>query len=337
MIGEVAFLAYQNNQLQKQVSLLKTTSTASPSPIATTDPMANWKTYTDSSTTFKYPDDWKIVVTTNKSNEFISLTKSDPGQPKVYLEDGTSQDASYGINISIAQNKVDVPKDSKPYLVDNVSGYEFTEGAAPSSGPETEVVINNNSKIYLFTYGAMANVDTHTKYLGVFDQILSTFKFTDTENIVSTITFSNGNLVAFNKIINSASGYTTDIQKISVDEYSISTQFSLKYYASLPQQLTSDTFTDSNGNDAGSGYYYNPNPTTTNGNKFTQSIYYYNPIAITKSGKYSFSVSSPMSTSCIYSYPNNSGFVVFSPLVPNASADACDFVAHLSNLTFSNK
>src|SRR5258708_7009215 len=54
------YLGYQNTQLQKQITGLKSVAYVTPSPVATADSTAGWKTYTDpkGNFTFKYPSDW---------------------------------------------------------------------------------------------------------------------------------------------------------------------------------------------------------------------------------------------------------------------------------------
>ncbi|HKB88714.1 MAG TPA: hypothetical protein VKC53_03640 [Patescibacteria group bacterium] len=56
-LGVIVFLYYQNQQLKNMLAGYQT-PVASPTPVATTDPTANWKTYIDSKKTFsfQYPD-----------------------------------------------------------------------------------------------------------------------------------------------------------------------------------------------------------------------------------------------------------------------------------------
>src|SRR5258706_1835977 len=62
LVGIIAFLGYQNYQLQKQISLLTAPSSSS-TPLATADPTADWKTYINQEGKYQYsyPDSWKIL------------------------------------------------------------------------------------------------------------------------------------------------------------------------------------------------------------------------------------------------------------------------------------
>ena len=55
-LAGTGYLAYQNMQLTKQIAEIKT----SPTPVATVDPTADWKTYTNSFYNFqlRYPQNW---------------------------------------------------------------------------------------------------------------------------------------------------------------------------------------------------------------------------------------------------------------------------------------
>jgi len=64
----------------------------------------------------------------------------------------------------------------------NIVGEEgilYDEGTAPASGPEKAILIKHGTFIYGFFYGAMAYPETHLKFYDAFNQILSTFKFTE--------------------------------------------------------------------------------------------------------------------------------------------------------------
>lgn len=56
------FFAYKNWQLKQQISQVKPTPTPIITPSATPDPMANWKTFTNSTWgySFKYPPQWGV-------------------------------------------------------------------------------------------------------------------------------------------------------------------------------------------------------------------------------------------------------------------------------------
>jgi len=180
-LGVVAFLYYQNQQLKGMLAKYQT-PIGSPEPsaqAATPDPTTNWKTYTDPKGvySFKYPDDWKLTLNLANGHQIILLDKIDTTQPKVTLTDGSEKDASYEMNFSLPDNNVVIPSNAEKYTVSGIVGSKYSEGCGGCSGASTFVVVKNNNLTYSFSYGAQANLNTHTKYLAVFDQILSTLKF----------------------------------------------------------------------------------------------------------------------------------------------------------------
>lgn len=56
LFGVVLFLAWQNYQLRKQIIPVQPTPTPIISPLPTTNPTANWKTYRNEAIEFKYPE-----------------------------------------------------------------------------------------------------------------------------------------------------------------------------------------------------------------------------------------------------------------------------------------
>lgn len=173
-----ALLVYQNQKLVKRLKEYQPAQTV-PSPTPTTDPTAGWKVYSDQKTgiEFKYPADWEISFGENK-NMVISLTKIDKSQELVLYPGDVKEEAKYQINISLPPNfNSTIPDNAEKVTVGGLDGFRFTQGGGPASGLSTVVVIK--AKDYRFSYWAMAHSETHNKYLGVFDQILTTFKFVD--------------------------------------------------------------------------------------------------------------------------------------------------------------
>ncbi len=339
------FFAYQTQKLVAELRIMKDevriTPTATIEPIATESVVldtTNWKTYTSEKFdfSFKYPVEMSYVY----------------DQSDQYVENGINNAMILVQNFDGSKPRTETESDFQ--IVVYISNKAGVFNLEDPQGEKTEIIINGVKTIKAFTTQKWVLVPTvffqsspnkiavqlsnpkSTNKLW-FDQIISTFKLIESENNLSRITFSSDSSVVFNKTIDSNTGYSTDVNKLSIDEYVISKQFYLKYYINLPESLLKNVFTDSNGNDAASGYYYDSGITDINGNRFSRSIDYYNPISITKSGKYNSSISSPISISCIYSYSNNRGYAVFSPLVPNAGADACDFITHLTDLSFISK
>jgi hypothetical protein len=189
-LAAIGFLFWQNQQLMNRLTQIPNTvqnqsAQLVPSVAPVVEPTTasiptNWKTYDNQKAgiSFQYPSDW--ILTTGESNhEVIILTKKDDTQAKVMLPGDIQDTATYRIDISLPPNSdISIPSQSQPVTVGGKLGVKFIEGAAPSSGPSTVVLVGTDSK-YEFIYSALAQVNTHTKYLNTFDQILSTFKFTN--------------------------------------------------------------------------------------------------------------------------------------------------------------
>ena len=80
-LSAVVFLYYQNQQLKSMLASY-TSPTTKPQPTPTSDPTANWKTYTNKQYgfTFKYPSDWEDVsksdAIANPNREFMLQTSN---------------------------------------------------------------------------------------------------------------------------------------------------------------------------------------------------------------------------------------------------------------------
>lgn len=164
------------------------TSDISVIPTPTPEPTADWKTYENikAGISFKYPGDWEISF--GESNHMgIILKKIDQLQEKVDLPGDIKQFPEYSIVINLPPNEsMKIPETNEKVIVGGIQGTKFSQGAAPSSGPSTLVTVEKDNSTYLFSYNAMAHQETHTKYLNIFDQILSTFKFTDSSSSIDT-------------------------------------------------------------------------------------------------------------------------------------------------------
>lgn len=167
------------------------------------DEIANWETYRNKEYGFevKYPKDWETTININKSEMMylliVSLEKVDITQEKLMLPGDNLEGATYNIALTIKSNPQnysikdyllkDDPLESREkiweeefeeiIIGDNLRGIKYTIFAAPSSGPCTVVTISHESKIYKFWYCAIAYLETHTKFIEVFNQMLSTFRF----------------------------------------------------------------------------------------------------------------------------------------------------------------
>jgi hypothetical protein len=141
---------------------------------------------------FKYPKDWIIDDNLNS----IIIKKIDTNQEKVALPGDSFEDAYYKIDITYSPSEgltteerylshygPEYKDQAKDKLIEAViageKGIKYTEAGAPTSGLSTIISINHKDMIFSFSYGANAHQETHLKYISIFDQILSTFKFLD--------------------------------------------------------------------------------------------------------------------------------------------------------------
>jgi len=175
-----------NNQKQVQKTDIPVTS-PSVAPTETADPTANWKTYTNSQEkiTFDYPQNWslaeydkeRIVVGDDRAEAvtiFFSIYSpfalESPTTDKIieawfnYNKGSNAQFPDGGKVLSEEFIKVDGLEATKYILVNKIVS------STQSSYQRTWVFVPNNNRITLVDYEGTNNK--------LFDQILSTFKFT---------------------------------------------------------------------------------------------------------------------------------------------------------------
>ena len=153
------FLYYQNQQLKSMLASYQ--NTPSPTPTATTDPTANWKTYTNDAYkfSFKYPGDLNIENNQVDTSNYIQLIFNKS------LTDSFTIEAS-------TKYPVNQPKyllDTQPIGTKNINGYDWGLFKLPNNSSGTQIEIN--SVLYSIIYP--------TENEAGIDQILSTFKFLD--------------------------------------------------------------------------------------------------------------------------------------------------------------
>ena len=167
--------------------------TISPTPAASVDPTANWKTYINARYNYsiKYPSDWKII---NNLNGSISINSSDFQQNE---KNFTEIEAKTGASLIIyepiegnpsllEQTKGQIIKgndliedkintDIEEITVDGQKGILYTLHAVNSpSLKEFHAMFIKNGKVYSSTLTYFSE-----KYKDVYKKILSTFKFTE--------------------------------------------------------------------------------------------------------------------------------------------------------------
>lgn len=190
-LGVVVFLYYQNQQLKGMLASYQTPTT-SPTPVATTDPTANWKTYTNVvGFSFKYPDTLNIDSVPSISNNakennnpkatWISISQADPNGP---LEHDL-------LIVSESTIKPVFSSDSLGTInIDNKRAAKYSQSG---NGLVQDVyVINLNQNLFM-----SISVSSDQNYKDLANQILSTFKFTSASPsaVPSMIPVSSGSAI----------------------------------------------------------------------------------------------------------------------------------------------
>lgn len=160
------------------------TAISTPTP-STTDPTANWKTYTNSENgyTIKYPNDLFVRLVCPK--EELDLTLRNPNDKREEIQaDSCGRDVRYTVEMHTYAKRPEEPQSDKDYHIDKeeitIGGikadkYVYTlinrGTTAPFSSWFESVLVTRGDKSYGIYLGNIKLQDT-------FDQILSTFKFT---------------------------------------------------------------------------------------------------------------------------------------------------------------
>ncbi|MFH0863506.1 MAG: PsbP-related protein [Candidatus Gottesmanbacteria bacterium] len=166
---------------------VKTQSTITPiptplvivQPTPTPDPTANWKTYinTEDNYSLLYPPDWTLDTTTL---EIIPPTEGLGGEGRIFINvnasDGSLEQFMEATNPSTGTKNSQVYTLVKQIQINGVNGI-LTKGGCCGFGGQHVFVQHNNKTYHLTLKGPVDN--PKSDYQTVFDQILSTFKFTD--------------------------------------------------------------------------------------------------------------------------------------------------------------
>lgn len=203
----MGFMYWQNQQLMQQLG--KTTNKSQPVSVekdltvnpTVTDVTADWKTYTNTAYKYsvKYPADWSITakgdseISTFPAPYLNSPCVFDSGDlcSQIYIQTSPADpshmyDPSFiisltGSNPDKVSHKIEMTVGNEP-----AQGFEYFQANYGESGRLVYVVVTNhhNTK-YTITYEeSQKNIkfssSSDWKRKMLFDQILSTFKFTDT-------------------------------------------------------------------------------------------------------------------------------------------------------------
>lgn len=177
LLGSTAFLYYQNMQLKNMLANYQT-PVVSPTPTPTTDPTADWKTYTNEKFgfSFKYPQELNFITDTtdkfveNGINNSMILVQNYDG-----LKEPGNKPENLQLMILVANTKGEFNMEnlSSP-ITSTINGITLTKGTTTIKMQRVPVVIFNTSPHNVAL--ALNTPDSTQKDL--FDQILSTFKFT---------------------------------------------------------------------------------------------------------------------------------------------------------------
>lgn len=186
IFGAVAIFGYQKF-LKKSPAVGQKTE-AQASPMASVAETANWKTYTNSTFSFKYPADYK--VSEYSDGKTLDLAFSSPEK----IVDKNNLITSGGLvrilKKEIKQNSLDVAFDyflhdgniqsKSNFILDGEPAFKGIASAAEGLTEEFKyIVVANGEQSYLIH--AWATKDSRTEIYRIFDTMISTFKFTSDE------------------------------------------------------------------------------------------------------------------------------------------------------------
>jgi len=193
------------SQTQKPTPSPTLVSTVSPSPAPTTDPTANWKTYKNSKYGFEvqYPTDWyakeyqDFFLLFGKSPEPKELFPLIHPWPDLYIATSTTLLTEQELNKSNIEQGATIEGQSlnqRKYTVTTFAGVKANQRVGLSSGlvdsnQITQISFNHNNYGWTISY---PNTDYKGNHLAIYDQILSTFKFTDQNDLSSVTQETNG-------------------------------------------------------------------------------------------------------------------------------------------------
>ncbi len=160
------FFAFQTQKLVKELTLLRSEATpvatveplTTNSAIATADPTANWKTYTNPNFSFKYPDSLKVGEIVP---EYIVKFVDSKLVEKIIMYQGQFADGTDNPN----------------------SKFEYSAGKIQNQESKIQKNYSYNKLVQISYEFKVNDEDTIMSFVGidqeVIDQILSTFKFTN--------------------------------------------------------------------------------------------------------------------------------------------------------------
>ena len=182
VLAIIAGVYYFGTYKNKTTPIVSTSSpiasvqpSSSPVAILTPDPVtANWKTYTSNNFSFKYPNNWtqsQNGLTSNIENKYSKYGEAD----KFYWMYVNIDNFSY-LTLS---NKQNFFIDKKSDIIDGiVNGYKTHSYFSCMETCGYTTYIEGYNKTINFFIGSFDQAHTDTQIMKIYDQILSTFKFT---------------------------------------------------------------------------------------------------------------------------------------------------------------
>jgi hypothetical protein len=172
-LGVIVFLYYQNQQLKSMLASYQTQP--SPTPVATADPTADWKTYSHKqlSFTIKYPPEWAI----KEDPKFVEFDTNMPSDKKL-MDSDKNVNYIFQVSIDPQTNFDEWTKYTSTTKLESqtVGGQVFERYIAADLYYSLNLILKYNGKNFRFmAYPYEASVFPKSLNDDI-DQILSTFK-----------------------------------------------------------------------------------------------------------------------------------------------------------------
>lgn len=181
VLGGAYYLGTIKNKPQSQnpvvISQVNPTSTSQPiqvTPSSSPDEIVNWKTYTSEKFTFKYPPDW-LIEDPKPYGQLVRLTYMEGKDKYKFIVETGGRGGPTADNI-----------ENKPLMF---QGFKFNRRTWINVGKPFFISFAPDEGGFEFFNHVEISLppEDADKYIKIFDQILSTFKFTDQNQIVNTL------------------------------------------------------------------------------------------------------------------------------------------------------
>ncbi len=165
-----------------------TQNTSQSQTLPTPDSTANWKTYQGDEFSFKYPMDWpnpQISTLNNELGIYFYLEKTEKMIATVATSNQNFEENKFNLNINEPRLKV-----SSTIIERNLKGINIVEADVTNTVFDSQGNITEETKRYsvLIPLGKRTIIiNTEPQLRSTIDQILSTFKFTDSASTPDSI------------------------------------------------------------------------------------------------------------------------------------------------------